>query len=130
MVLGVGIDLIETERIRKVFEKRGQAFLEKVFTSKEVDYAFGFKDPFTHLAARFAAKEAYYKCLGKGTLRFSEIEVQQLPTGKPYLVLHGKTRELWLSEGSPDIHLSLTHHRSSAAAVVVLEENISKARHV
>lgn len=130
MVLGVGMDLIETDRIRKVFEKRGRDFLEQVFSAGELDYSFGFKDPFPHLAARFAAKEAYFKCFGKGVLRFAEIEVRQTENGKPFLELHGKTLELWASEGSPSIHLSLTHHQTSAAAVVVLDDSRPGTRYV
>ena len=121
MVYGVGIDIIEVDRIRKVFDERKEKFISRVFTQAELDYSFKFKEPFMHLAARFSAKEAYYKAVGEGLLAFSEIEVFNLPTGKPEIRLHGKTLEKWESIGKPRIHLSLSHNNTMASAVVVLE---------
>ncbi len=121
MILGVGTDIIEIERIHKVFEQRGEKFRDRVFTTLEWDYCFTYKEPFTHLAARFAAKEAYYKCLGYGVLAFHEIEVFNHPTGKPEIRLHGGTLEQWQQAGSPLIHISLSHNKLVANAVVILE---------
>lgn len=122
MVIGVGLDVIEIERIKKVFEKRSEKFIKKIFTQGELDYSFKFKEPYTHLGARFSAKEAFYKALSQGVIHFGEIEVYNLPNGKPEIRLHGKTRLLWEKAGSPKAHLSLSHNNSIASAVVVLEK--------
>lgn len=122
MVIGVGIDIIEIERIRKVFEERGEKFIKKIYTGNELEYSFRFKDPYTHLAARFSAKEAYYKAVGFGVIRFGEIETLNLDSGKPVMRLHGQTREQWESLGSPGIHLSLSHNNLMGCATVVLEK--------
>lgn len=121
MVIGTGIDIIEVDRIKKVFEKRGEAFIEKVYTRNELDYSHQFNNPYPHLAARFSAKEALYKSIGYGLMIFNEIEVLNEKSGKPYLVLHGKTGERWKELGSPKIHLSLSHTNSYGSAVVVLD---------
>ncbi len=121
MVIGIGADVIEIERIRKVFEQRGDKFVKKVYTQNELDYSFHFKEPYTHLAARFSAKEAYYKAVSRGVLAFSEIEVYNLDTGKPEIRLHGKTEALWKELGSPKIHVTLSHNNLVGMAVVVLE---------
>ncbi len=120
MIIGIGIDLIEIERIEKVFTEKKK--LEKVFTEEEIRYSFSNKEPYLHLAARFCAKEAYYKCIGKGAIHFKEIEIRKMENGKPYIVLHGKTKEIWESVGSPSIFVSLSHSKTVATAVVVLEK--------
>lgn len=122
MILGIGTDIIEVDRIKKVFEKRGEKFLQKIFTAEELEYSRGFKNSYQHLAARFSSKEAYYKSVGEGILIFNEIEVKNEITGKPYIVVHGKTREKWESLGKPNIHLSLSHTDLAATAFVVLEK--------
>ncbi len=121
MIIGIGIDIIEIERIEKVFKDQDRK-LKKVFTEEEISYSFSTKEPFLHLAARFCAKEAYYKCIGKGVLIFNEIEVNRMSTGKPYIKLYGKTKELWESIDSPEIYLSLSHSKTVATAIVILEK--------
>jgi len=121
MVLGVGTDIIEIDRIKKVFKNRNDRITQKIFTPVEIEYSFSFKDPYTHLAVRFAAKEAYYKALGEGVLFFNEIEVVNNGSGKPSLKLYGRTEELWKSRGSPTIHLSLSHINLLGCATVVLD---------
>lgn len=122
MVIGTGIDIIEVDRIKKVFEKRSDKFIQKVYTQNELDYSNQFKDPYPHLAARFSAKEALYKSIGYGVIIFNEIEVLNERSGKPYLVLHGKTADRWKDLGSPKIHVSLSHTNTYGSAVVVLEK--------
>ncbi|MEJ5285064.1 MAG: holo-ACP synthase [Brevinematia bacterium] len=120
MIVGIGIDVIEISRIEKVFNEEKK--LEKVFTEEEIRYSFSNKEPYLHLAARFCAKEAYYKCLGKGVIHFNEIETRRMENGKPYIVLYGKTKEIWENAGSPDIFVSLSHSKTVATAVVILEK--------
>ncbi len=122
MILGVGTDVIEIDRIKEVFQDRDERMRDRVFTKKEWDYCFKMKEPFTHLAARFAAKEAYFKCLGTGVMALHEIEVVKYPSGKPGLELHGNTLKAWQKAGSPELHISLSHNKLVANAVVIMEK--------
>ena len=114
MILGVGIDLIEVARVRKVIE-RNPRFVERVFSPGELAYSEGKKNRFQHLAARFAAKEAFIKAIGRG-VSWTSVEVVNLPSGQPTLLVrdggnYGFTRS----------HVSLTHLAEYAVAVVILE---------
>ena len=112
MALGVGIDLIEIERVERALERRPR-LAERLFTSAELAYARDRARPGRHLAARFAAKEAVIKALGR-SVPPREIEVV---VGKPPTVeLHGAAAE---AAGGLQIAISLTHSRESAAAVAV-----------
>lgn len=122
MVLGVGIDVIEIERIKKVLEKRNDEQIKKIFTDKEITYCKKYKDSIPHFAARFAAKEAFYKALSKGIIHFSEIEILNYENGKPYIELHGKTKILFEEIGSPNIFVSLSHSDTIATAIVIIEK--------
>jgi len=115
MILGIGVDLIEVARVQKVIE-RNPRFVEKVFSPGEIAYSDGKKNRFQHLAARFAAKEAFIKAIGRG-VPWTAVEVVSLPSGQPTLVVrnggdYGFTRS----------HVSLTHLATYAVAVVVLEK--------
>ena len=123
MVVGIGIDLVETERIASALE-RTPGFEEKVFTPAERSACAGRADRVQALAARFAAKEACLKALGTGWaagLGFSQIEVVREDGGPPSLRLEGAAAERAAALGVTRIHVSLTHQPSAVAAVVVLE---------
>jgi holo-[acyl-carrier protein] synthase len=110
--LGVGIDLIEIERVERALERRPR-LAGRLFTDAELAYARERARPGRHLAARFAAKEAVIKALGQGVPP-KEIEVV---SGKPpRLRLHGRAAEV---AGETEIAISLTHSRESAAAVAI-----------
>jgi holo-[acyl-carrier protein] synthase len=112
MALGVGIDLIEIERVERALERRPR-LADRLFTPAELAYASERARPGRHLAARFAAKEAVIKALGRG-LPLREIEVI---SGEPPTVrLHGQAAE---AAGETEIAISLTHSRESAAAVAI-----------
>lgn len=112
MPLGVGIDLIEIERVERALERRPR-LAGRLFTDAELAYARERARPGRHLAARFAAKEAVIKALGQGVPP-KEIEVV---SGKPpRLRLHGRAAEV---AGETEIAISLTHSRESAAAVAI-----------
>ena len=116
----VGVDLIEVERIREAVARFGERFLRKVFTLGERAYCFGRADPYPHLAARWAAKEAFMKALGTGWgkgVRWTDIEVIS-GGGKPYLVLKGRALELL---GRRRTEVSLSHTKSYAVAVVLIQ---------
>lgn len=124
MIVGLGIDIAEISRIAKAWERHGQRFAARVLHPAEL--ACLPPSPVAFLAARFAAKEAAVKALGTG---FSQgigprdIEVRPLPTGQPQLVLHGKAATRLATLGATAAHVSLTHGRDTAAAVVVLERH-------
>jgi holo-[acyl-carrier protein] synthase len=114
MVAGVGIDLIEIERIERALERRPR-LAERLFTRGEIAYAADRARPGRHLAARFAAKEAVIKALGT-PLAPAEIEVE---AGEPPRIkLHGRAADL--ARGA-EISISLTHSRDTAAAVALCE---------
>lgn len=123
-ILGIGVDLVDIERVRGVLERRGDAFLSRVFTPDEIAYCKRHKDPGASLSARFGAKEALIKALGVGWqagMKWTDIEVQREPGGRPLLVLHGRTEAIAVVKGVRKAHLSLTHGEREAVAYVILE---------
>lgn len=124
MILGIGLDLAAVRRIRKARERHGERFLKKVFTEAELSHSFDGANPDEGLAARFAAKEAAMKALGTGWARgvgWLDVEVSKGQGGTPALLLHGRAAELAGKLGVKSLHLSLTHERDTAAAMVILE---------
>lgn len=124
MIAGIGTDLIEVERItEKVGNKPG--FRELVFSEAEIAYCEKKTFKFEHYAARFAAKEAFFKAIGTGWrdgMAFNEVEVRNDEMGKPVLNLLGKTAETIREMGLGNIFVSLAHLKTVASAVVVIEK--------
>ena len=123
MIYGIGTDIIEVSRIHAVMEK-DIGFREKIFTSGEIAYCETKKHKFENYAARFSAKEAFMKAIGTGWrfgIRFADIDVYHDEFGKPLIRLHGKAEELAKIEGISKIHVSLSHVKEIATAVVVVE---------
>jgi holo-[acyl-carrier protein] synthase len=124
MVIGVGIDLVEVERIRSSWQRFGERFARRILCPAELEYCLSFTHPETHLAARFAAKEAISKALGTGIgqqLGWQDMEVLRRDTGQPEAVIHGPARQLLAGRGVQRILLSLTHTCRYAAAVAILD---------
>jgi len=124
MVVGVGIDVIQNERIRESITKFGQRFINRIYTEKEIAYCSNCADPGIHYAARFAAKEAGFKALGTGWaggVKWKDIEVQKLPSGKPELHLYGEALEHATTLGATRYFVSLTHDQLVSCAVVVFD---------
>ncbi|WP_439487923.1 holo-ACP synthase [Algoriphagus sp.] len=118
---GIGIDIVEVDRIAQKCQKA--AFVKLVFTENEEAYCSAQGNPFPSFAARFAAKEAYMKAIGKGwanDAQFHEIEVVKLESGQPKIRLHGKSMEYFEQEGHSEILLTLSHTRQTAVAVVIV----------
>jgi len=125
MVLGLGTDLIETQRVHQSIERFGDRFLERIFSPGEIAYCKRKKNASESFAARFAAKEAGAKALGTGISRgvtWKEFEVKRETSGRPSLHLSGRAAELARAMGVKRIQLSLTHSRDLAMAVAVLED--------
>ena len=125
MIVGTGTDLVEIARVREALERFGPRFEQKVFTENEIAYCRSKnKGAAESFAARFAAKEAAAKALGTGISRgisWREIEVIRKRGARPELIFHGRAAERARSLGAQKAHLSLTHGRESAIAVVILE---------
>ena len=121
MITGIGTDIVETGRIAKAIEKE-QGFRELVFSKDEIAYCESKTNKYQHYAARFAAKEAFFKALGTGWKNgtsFHEVEILNSENGRPELHLLGETGD---TIGAVKVHVSLSHVKSMATAVVVVEQ--------
>lgn len=124
MINGVGIDLVDVNRMKKLLAKWGDRFMGRFFSQHEIGYCQRKATPAIHFAARFAAKESFLKSLGMGLgmgVKLKDIEVINDHQGKPDLMLHGRAQRLISERGIRKVHLSLTHTSESAVAVVILE---------
>lgn len=124
MIIGVGIDLIEVERVGASIA-RENGFKERVFSPAEIAYCEERKEKAQHYAVRFAAKEAFLKATGKGFglgYQLHEIEIVHEIDGRPTIQLHGAMKEKAKQHGWATIHVSITHLKDMASAVVILEE--------
>lgn len=124
MIIGVGLDLVETERMARALEEHGERLEKRLFTELERTDCRNRRDRVLALAARFAAKEACLKALGTGWsegLSFRQIEVARGANGAPTLRLDGLAEERARALGVRSTWVTLTHERGMAAALVVLE---------
>lgn len=125
MVLGLGIDVVEVDRLDRALKRHGERLERRVFTERERLDCRRRGDRVQALAARFAAKEACLKALGTGWaagLGFRQIEVVRAASGDPRLRMHGAAAEHADRLGVKRCHVSLTHQPGVAAAVVLLED--------
>jgi len=123
LLVGLGSDLVDVDRIRGVFERQGDRFLNRVFTDEERAYCFGMKHPHTHLAARFAAKEAVSKAFTTGIgaeLGWKSISVYHGDRKEPRVRLDEKGQALLAQVGATHVLLTLSHTDSAAMAVAAL----------
>ncbi|WP_068671057.1 holo-ACP synthase [Thermosulfurimonas dismutans] len=126
MLCGLGVDLVEEGRIRKLRELYGERFLGRIFTEEEVAYALKKNPPDSSLAAAFAVKEAFGKALGTGIsgFRFKEVSLVRDPvSGRPEVRLYGRAEALFRKKANR-IWVSVTHEAGLAVAVVVLEREV------
>ncbi len=121
MIAGIGVDLIEVDRVTMACGKEG--FLRKYFTGREIELIL--KD-IRKAADNFAVKEAVAKVLGTGFSTFSpiDIEVLRAPSGKPYITLYGRAEELAREQGITEIHVSISNTKDYATAFAVGERAI------
>ena len=104
---------------------KSDGFRETIFTKTEVGYCESKKNKAQHYAARYAAKEAFFKALGTGWrdgMAFIEIEILNDELGKPEVILHGKTKEVSEKHGISYIHVSLSHIKNLVTAIITLEK--------
>jgi holo-[acyl-carrier protein] synthase len=122
MIIGVGIDIAELDRIASSLDRFGEKFCARILTQTELSLVPANAVPY--LASRFAAKEAAVKALGtgfRGGITFRDVEVVSDALGKPSVVFHGAALQRAKDLRVAGAHLSLSHGRDSAVAVVILE---------
>jgi holo-[acyl-carrier protein] synthase len=122
-IVGHGIDIVETDRIRKMHAEHGQRFLDRCFTPAEQRYcARNTKRYFEHLSGRFAAKEAILKVLGtgwRGGIAWTDMEILPEPSGQPKLVLSGECLRIATELGIARWHVSISHIETHATASAI-----------
>jgi holo-[acyl-carrier protein] synthase len=123
-VLGIGVDLVEVERIQHSLDRFGERFMKRIFTEGEIAYCQSMRFSARHFAARFAAKEAVSKAFGTGigkAMSWHDIDVHKKESGEPFLVLHGGADRLARDRDIKSSWISLSHTDHHAVAMIVIE---------
>jgi holo-[acyl-carrier protein] synthase len=124
LIVGIGVDIAEVPRIRSTIERRGEAFLRRIYTPGERAYCERFKNKFERYAGRFAVKEAAMKALGTGWshgVRWVDLEVIREKSGRPRLAIRGEAGKIAARLGVKNIAVSITHTGEQALAQVIFE---------
>ena len=124
MIFGIGIDIVNIERIEQVMARWGDLFLGRVFTEKEIFWCQRRARPSECFAVLFAAKEAFLKAIGTGLrngIQWTDIEVEHESSGKPHLSFRRKAKELLETNRIQKASVTLSHDRPCAVAHVILE---------
>ncbi len=126
MIIGVGIDIIEIDRIKQSIERYGDLFINKIFTETEINYCEAHKNKFQHYAARFAAKEAIIKSFSSSKIygfSWKDMEIYNEPDGTPRTNIYGKMGE-YLSNDK-GIEISLSHSQNYVVSFAVLYKKLN-----
>ena len=121
MVLGIGIDIIEIERIKESIEKLGDRFLNKIYTKIELDYCNSKANKYQHYAARFAAKEAIYKAISthfQQGIGWHEVEIYNEPNGMPSVKFYGKLKHFLGVD--KDLKITMSHSNNYVTCFAIL----------
>ena len=121
MIKGIGVDVVDVQRMKAILSEQGVSFIDRVFTVTEISYCQSKQNPEQHFAARFAAKEAVSKAMQtgwSGIFRWKDVEVVNEPSGAPKIILY---EEVLLSLQSCAVHLSLSHTENTVVALAVIE---------
>lgn len=122
IIFGIGIDVVEVDRIESAIERLGDVFLTRLFTDREREYCARQKRPALHYAARFAAKEAVSKALGTGIggqAGWLDMEVERAESGAPRMLFSGNAADFLVQQGILEVQVSLSHAKEYAAANAV-----------
>jgi holo-[acyl-carrier protein] synthase len=122
IIFGIGIDVVEVDRIESAIERLGDVFLRRLFTDREREYCARQKRPALHYAARFAAKEAVSKALGTGIggqAGWLDMEVERAESGAPRMLFSGNAADFLAHEGILEVQVSLSQAKEYAAANAV-----------
>lgn len=117
--------MVECARLAEVIDRHGRRFLDRVFTTAELDYCLGRKREIEHLAGRFAAKEAVLKLLGtgwQGGISWRDIEVRNDPAGRPIVQLSGRCRQIARQRSLGEVLISISHIRTHAIASAIASD--------
>ena len=128
LLLNLGVDVIEVERVQKVYERQKDRFLKRVFTKEEQDYCLSKSNPFPHLAARFAAKEAVSKAFSTGVgklFSWTSCSIYHGPRMQPLVRLDDQGSALLAAFGGTDVRITLSHTKTTAVAVAALVKEMS-----
>jgi len=121
MILGLGNDIISIKRIEEAIEKRGQRFLDRIFTQTEQEYCLKHKESSRNFSGRFAAKEAAAKAIGTGlgqTVNWLDIEIINDASGKPNVKLSQKLAD---TLGNVEFLISISHCKEYAIATAIMQ---------
>jgi len=121
MIFGIGIDIIEIERIKSSIEKFDDRFLNKIYTKTELDYCLSKKNKYQHFAARFAAKEAIAKALQTGwskEFRWKDVEIYNEKSGMPNVKLLGNLKDFLDADKSLKITMSHSENYVTCFAII------------
>jgi len=132
-IAGLGTDIVECVRIRKMIADHGELFLQRVYTDKEIRYCQARRQAAEHFAGRWAAKEAVLKALGTGWRRgisWRDVEIRNDPSGQPKVAVRGEAKEIAKRLRLKDILITISHCRqfATAYAVAVRVEKPSKKK--
>lgn len=122
VIVGLGTDIVEVDRIGQMIERHGDTFLRRIYTAAEIEYCQQRKQNAEPFAGRWAAKEAVMKVLGTGFVQgthFQEIEVVSEKSGRPRIVLHGSTAEVARELGIREVLITMSHCREYATATAI-----------
>jgi holo-[acyl-carrier protein] synthase len=125
LIFGIGIDLVEVDRLRSLVKKFGDKFLNRIFTENEIKYCQTKFNSYQHYAVRFAAKEALLKAIGTGLrsgMTWHQIEIVNDTQAKPSIITYGECQKFLQKLEIKKIELSLSHTKDHGVAVVILEQ--------
>ncbi|MCP4180093.1 MAG: holo-[acyl-carrier-protein] synthase [bacterium] len=125
MIYGTGIDIVHTDRIKKIICKHKAYFIERVFTDNEIKESNKHSDPTYYFAGRWAVKEAFSKALGTGigaSCSWLDVETLNEPSGAPKCVVYGNATKKLKTLNIINIHVSISHDKLYACANVILEK--------
>ena len=131
-IIGTGIDIVNIDRIERIIARWGALFLARVFTEKEIQWCRRRARPASCFALRFAAKEAFLKAIGWGLqngIRWTDMEVERTPLGKPLLSFHRKVKEIVETQKIERVHLTLSDEPPFALAHVIAEGREDEGSH-
>jgi len=130
-IVGLGTDIVECVRIRKMIQDHGELFLQRVYTDREIRYCQSRRQAAEHFAGRWAAKEAVLKALGTGWRRgisWRDIEVRNDPSGQPKIAVRGEAKEIAKRKRLGDILITISHCRQFATAYAIAVRNEKPSR--
>lgn len=126
MILGIGTDILDIERIRIAFQSSMKSFFNATYTDAERQQAMRRPDPAVYFATRFAGKEAVFKCFGiaPDTIRLNEIEILGTESGQPLVTLTGNIKDTAREKGIVSVQVSLSYETTHAVAFALAQGNI------